>query len=167
VLSVRTEEEPSARTERRKERSVDASQTLPPISAARQRFTSTVGLKRSADRARKSSRAQRRRLIAIHSSLLECARTAMRGLRRRRIRSARGQRLLRLHGERLEQPFAHLFETGGMRRVYLRRRANIRNRLLIQTSCFNLGLLKAISQSGSARRVASKASSQHSALFSR
>ena len=39
---------------------------------------------------------------------------------RRRSRGARGQRLLRLRGERLEQPFAHLYETGGMRRVYLR-----------------------------------------------
>ena len=39
---------------------------------------------------------------------------------RRRIRSARGLRLLRLRGERLERPFAHLYETGGMRRVHLR-----------------------------------------------
>jgi transposase len=60
---------------------------------------------------------------------------------RRRIRGARGQWLLRLRGERLERPFAHLFETGGMRRVYLRGHANIRKRLLIHTSAFNLGLL--------------------------
>src|SRR5712691_1733677 len=31
---------------------------------------------------------------------------------RRRIRGARGKRLLRLRGERLERPFAHLYETG-------------------------------------------------------
>jgi len=49
---------------------------------------------------------------------------------RRRIRSARGLRLLRLRGERLERPFAHLYETGGMRRVHLRGHANIRKRLL-------------------------------------
>ena len=30
-----------------------------------------------------------------------------------RIRCARGLRLLRLRGERLERPFAHLYETGG------------------------------------------------------
>jgi transposase len=60
---------------------------------------------------------------------------------RRRIRGARGQWLLRLRGERLERPFAHLFETGGIRRVYLRGHANIRKRLLIHTSAFNLGLL--------------------------
>ena len=60
---------------------------------------------------------------------------------RRRIRGARGQRLLRLRGERLERPFAHLYETGGMRRVYLRGHANIRKRVLIHAGGFNLGLL--------------------------
>jgi transposase len=60
---------------------------------------------------------------------------------RRRIRGARGLRLLRLRGERLERPFAHLYETGGMRRVYLRGHTNIRKRLLIHTAGFNLGLL--------------------------
>jgi transposase len=60
---------------------------------------------------------------------------------RRRIRGSRGQRLLRLRGERLERPFAHLYETGGMRRVYLRGHTNILKRLLIHTGGFNLGLL--------------------------
>jgi transposase len=60
---------------------------------------------------------------------------------RRRIRGARGQRLLRLRGERLERPFAHLYETGGMRRVHLRGHTNICKRLLIHTAGFNLGLL--------------------------
>jgi len=59
---------------------------------------------------------------------------------RRRIRGARGLRLLRLRGERLEPSFAHLFETGGMRRVYLRGHSNIRKRLVIHTAGFNLGL---------------------------
>jgi transposase len=60
---------------------------------------------------------------------------------RRRIRGQRGQRLLRLRGERLERPFAHLYETGGMRRVHLRGHANILKRLLIHIGGFNLGLL--------------------------
>ena len=60
---------------------------------------------------------------------------------RRRIRGPRGLRLLRLRGERLERPFAHLYETGGMRRVYLRGHANIRKRVLIHAGGFNLGLL--------------------------
>jgi transposase len=60
---------------------------------------------------------------------------------RRRIRGPRGLRLLRLRGERLERPFAHLYETGGLRRVYLRGHDNIRKRLLIHAGGFNLGLL--------------------------
>jgi transposase len=49
--------------------------------------------------------------------------------------------LLRLRGERLERPFAHLYETGGLRRVHLRGHTNILKRLLIHTGGFNLGLL--------------------------
>jgi len=60
---------------------------------------------------------------------------------RRRIRGSRGQQLLRLRGERLERPLAHLYETGGMRRVHLRGHTNILNRLLIHIGGFNLGLL--------------------------
>jgi transposase len=60
---------------------------------------------------------------------------------RRRIRGPRGLRLLRLGGERLERPFAHLYETGGMRRVHLRGHTNILKRLLIHAGGFNLRLL--------------------------
>jgi transposase len=60
---------------------------------------------------------------------------------RRRIRGPRRLRLLRLRGERLERPFAHLYETGRMRRVYLRGHTNILKRLLIHTGGFNLALL--------------------------
>lgn len=60
---------------------------------------------------------------------------------RRRIRGPRGLRLLRWRGKRLERPFAHLYETGGMRRMHLRGHDNIRKRLLIHAGGFNLGLL--------------------------
>ena len=60
---------------------------------------------------------------------------------RRRIRGARGLRLLRQRGERLERPNAHLYETGRLRRVHLRGHANILKRLLVQVCGFNLGLL--------------------------
>ena len=60
---------------------------------------------------------------------------------RRRIRGKRGRRLLRQRGERLERPFAHAFETGGLRRVYLRGRMNILKRVLIHFAALNLGLL--------------------------
>jgi transposase len=59
---------------------------------------------------------------------------------RRRIRGDRGQRLLRQRGERVERSFAHLYETGAMRRTHLRQHDNITKRLLIHASAFNLGL---------------------------
>jgi transposase len=60
---------------------------------------------------------------------------------RRRIHGKRGKALLRLRGERLERPFAHLYETGGMRRTHLRGRQNILKRILIHVSALNLGFL--------------------------
>jgi transposase len=60
---------------------------------------------------------------------------------RRRIRGARGKRLLRQRGELLERPFAHLYETGGMRRVHLRGHQNILKRVLLHVGALNLGLL--------------------------
>jgi len=60
---------------------------------------------------------------------------------RRRIRGARGKRLLRQRGELLERPFAHLYETGAMRRVHLRGHHNILKRVLLHAGALNLGLL--------------------------
>jgi transposase len=60
---------------------------------------------------------------------------------RRRIRAERGKRLLRQRGERLERPFAHLYETGRMRRVHLRGHVNILKRVLLHAGALNLGLL--------------------------
>ena len=60
---------------------------------------------------------------------------------RRRLRGARGRRLLRCRGELLERPFAYLFETGGMRRVHLRGHPNILKRFLVHVAGCNLGLL--------------------------
>jgi transposase len=60
---------------------------------------------------------------------------------RRRIHGERGQRLRQMRGEILERPFAHLYETGGMRRTHLRGHTNILKRLLIHAAGFNLGLV--------------------------
>ena len=60
---------------------------------------------------------------------------------RRRIRGERGKDLLRQRGEMLERSFAHMYETGGLRRVYLRRHPNILKRLLVHAAAFNLGLV--------------------------
>src|SRR5439155_18864336 len=59
----------------------------------------------------------------------------------RRIRGGRGKRLLRQRGEKIERTFAHLYETGRMRRVHLLRHPNILKRLLVHVAAFNLGLV--------------------------
>ena len=59
---------------------------------------------------------------------------------RRRIRGNRGRELLRRRGELLERPFAHLYDTGGMRRVHLRGHSNILKRVLVHVAGGNLGL---------------------------
>jgi transposase len=60
---------------------------------------------------------------------------------RRRTRGNRGKRLMRQRGELLERSFAHLYKTGGMRRLHLRHRDNIAKRLLIHAGGFNLSLV--------------------------
>ena len=60
---------------------------------------------------------------------------------RRRIRGRRGRRLMRRRGETIERSFAHVYDTGGMRRTHLRGHPNILKRLLIHAGGFNLGLL--------------------------
>ena len=60
---------------------------------------------------------------------------------RRRVRGARGRRLLRRRGEYVERAFAHVYDTGGMRRTHLRGHTNILKRLLIHAGGFNLGLV--------------------------
>jgi len=74
---------------------------------------------------------------------------------RRRIRGTRGKGLLRLRGERVERSFAHCYETGGMRRLHLRGRANILKRLLIHVGAFNLSLaLRRAAGAGTPRGLA-------------
>jgi transposase len=60
---------------------------------------------------------------------------------RRRIRGRRGRRLMRRRGEYVERAFAHLYDTGGMRRTHLRGHTNILKRVLIHAGAFNLGLV--------------------------
>lgn len=60
---------------------------------------------------------------------------------RRRIRGERGRHLLRARGEKVERSFAHCYETGGMRRLYLRGDENALKRLLVHDAGYNLSLL--------------------------
>jgi transposase len=57
------------------------------------------------------------------------------------VRSERGHRLLKLRSELVERSFAHMYDTGGMRRTHLRGRDNILKRLLIHAAAFNIALL--------------------------
>ena len=60
---------------------------------------------------------------------------------RRRIHGEHGKQLLRRRGELLERSFAHAYETGGLRRVYLRGRENVLKRVLIHVAALNLSLV--------------------------
>ena len=44
-------------------------------------------------------------------------------------------------GEYVERTFAHVYDTGGLRRVHLRGHPNILKRLIVHAGAFNLGLL--------------------------
>jgi transposase len=60
---------------------------------------------------------------------------------RRRAGRAKGKRLQRLRSERVERSFAHVCETGGGRRTWLRGRVDVAKRYAMQVAGFNLGLL--------------------------
>jgi transposase len=62
-------------------------------------------------------------------------------LNRRRTQSPRGRRLLRRRGELVERSFAHVCETGGARRSWLRGAANVAKSYLLRTLAFNLGVI--------------------------
>ena len=62
-------------------------------------------------------------------------------LNRARLKRRKGKHLLKHRGELLERAMAHLFNSGGMRRIHLRGHDNIRKRLLIHAAAFNLSLI--------------------------
>ena len=75
----------------------------------------------------------------------------------RRVTGERGKRLLKRRGEFLERPFAHQYETGGLRRVTVRGRKNVAKRVLLQAAAFNLALiLRSITKSGTPRSLAER-----------
>jgi hypothetical protein len=59
----------------------------------------------------------------------------------KRLKRAKGKKLLRLRGERIERTFALACETGAHRRVRLRGRENVRKRYLAHIAALNLGLV--------------------------
>jgi len=85
---------------------------------------------------------------------------------RRRVKGKRGKSLFRLRAELCERGFAHLFTTGGMRRVYLRLHENIIKRVLIHACGFNLGLvMRKLYKSGTPRMMAEKLAALSAALL--
>jgi hypothetical protein len=60
---------------------------------------------------------------------------------RRRSRGARGKRLQRLRSERVERTFAHVCETGGARRTWLRGIDKVRKRYAMAAMAHNVGCI--------------------------
>jgi transposase len=60
---------------------------------------------------------------------------------RRRVRGARGKKLQRLRSELPERSFAHVCETGGGRRAWLRGLVKVTKRYLVQVAARNLGVI--------------------------
>ena len=60
---------------------------------------------------------------------------------RRRVRGAKGKRLNRLRSERCERTFAHVCETGGGRRAWVRGQVNVSKTHTLKCAAYNLGLL--------------------------
>jgi transposase len=84
----------------------------------------------------------------------------------RRVTGERGKRLLKRRGEFLERPFAHQYETGGMRRLHVRGLKNVAKRVLLQAAACNLGLiLRTITKAGTPRGLAERQLAQLRAIF--
>jgi transposase len=70
----------------------------------------------------------------------ESWRRAVKG-NRRRVKGARSKRLQRKRGELVERSFAHVCETGGGRRTWLRGLQDVTKRYVVQVAGYNLGVL--------------------------
>ena len=60
---------------------------------------------------------------------------------RRRVRGNKGRQLNRWRSERCERTFAHVCETGGGRRAWLRGQTNVSKAHTLKCAAYNLGLL--------------------------
>jgi transposase len=60
---------------------------------------------------------------------------------RRRVRTKKGRQLNRWRSERCERTFAHVCETGGGRRAWLRGQTNVSKTHTLKCAAYNLGLL--------------------------
>jgi len=60
---------------------------------------------------------------------------------RRHVRSEKGKALMKRRGELVERSFAHVCETGGGRRTFLRGKENVQKRHLLLAMAFDLGVM--------------------------
>lgn len=63
------------------------------------------------------------------------------GANRRRVKGERSKRLQKKRSELVERSFAHVCDTGGGRRTWLRGRVNVSKRYQIQVAAHNLGVV--------------------------
>ena len=85
---------------------------------------------------------------------------------RRRVREERSKRLQKLRGELCERSFAHCYETGAMRRMYVRGEDNVFKRVLVQAAAFNIGLLlRTLSRWGKPRQAQGRLNRLQALLF--
>ena len=74
---------------------------------------------------------------------------------RRNTRGKRGRRLQRLRSERVERSFAHLCDTGGARRTWLRGLEKVQKRYLATAMAHNLGrIMRSLFGAGKPRHLA-------------
>jgi transposase len=78
---------------------------------------------------------------------------------RRRLKRDKSRKFQRLRSERCERTFAHVCETGGMRRSWLKQVVNVSKRYLIAAAAHNLGrILRKLFGVGKPRRLQDLAS---------
>ena len=76
---------------------------------------------------------------------------------RARLRSGVAKEAFRLRAEKVERSFEHTLDRGGLRRTWLRGRANVRKRYLVHVAGYNLGLiLRALLGAGTPRELAAR-----------
>jgi IS5 family transposase len=84
---------------------------------------------------------------------------------KRRTKGVRGRQLLRQRGERVERSFAHVCETGGGRRTWLRGFEKVTKYHLMRALAFNLGILmRSLFGIGKPRVLQDGANRHHSAI---
>jgi transposase len=76
---------------------------------------------------------------------------------RARLRSGVGQEAFKLRAEKVERSFQHTLDRGGMRHTWLRGRANVHKRYLMQVAACNLGLvMRTLLGAGTPKGVAAR-----------